>query len=358
MIRVAVGMSGGIDSSVTALLLKESGFDVIGITMAIWNDKYRNEKKGVLSNACFGPDESEDINDARQVCDMLNIPYHVIDCAEEYEKLVLQDFRNAYTAGATPNPCIRCNHTMKFGILPERAEKIGVNFDYFATGHYVRKRIDSVSGRAFLMRGCDERKDQSYFLYRLSSRQLNKSLFPLGALRKEDVKKIAEKHNLPVCGRKESQDFYSGGYTELLGMEDKTGLITDLSGKELGKHNGYWHFTPGQRKGLRVSGSEPFYVLFVDAENNRIVIGSKNDMFTDSFKIKKCVWHDALNKKDEIECSVKIRYSRTEYPAKVFVCADNRAEVNFYTPQQTVIPPGQSAVFYDGDIVLGGGIIE
>ncbi|MBQ9336618.1 MAG: tRNA 2-thiouridine(34) synthase MnmA, partial [Lentisphaeria bacterium] len=249
--RIAVGLSGGVDSSVAAALLKSQGQAVVGITMKLWREgRYRGGER----DACFGPGEAEDIARAEKLCRKLDIPYHVFDCADEYEKVVLAYFRAEYLAGKTPNPCVRCNVFMKFGVLPDLARKSGVEFAKFATGHYARIREEN--GVFHLLRGTDEKKDQSYFLYRLKQPQLANLLFPLGELHKSEVRELAAKSGLEVKGQPDSQDFYSGDHTELLNTPPRPGNIVDTSGKILGTHQGFWNYTIGQRKGLGIAAKE------------------------------------------------------------------------------------------------------
>ena len=354
--KIAVGMSGGIDSSVAAMLLKEQGHDVIGVTMAIWKGEATDipEKR----HACYGPDEKEDIKDAAAVCKFLGIPFHVLDCADEYEKIVLKYFRNEYLNGRTPNPCVKCNHTMKFGVLPYAVKESGIDFDIFATGHYVRKANDLSSARSLLLKGKDTKKDQSYFLYRLTQKQLKESLFPLGDMLKSDVKQLAKNANLPVADKSESQDFYCGDHKELLGVTDTEGDIVDINGKVLGKHNGTWNFTPGQRKGLGIAAHEPLYVIAVDANSNRVIVGPKSSMKLLSFTVRTPSWISIDKLTEKVECTVKIRYGITEYSARISPIDNGKVNVTLTAPEQIALPPGQSAVFYDGDIVIGGGIID
>jgi tRNA-uridine 2-sulfurtransferase len=352
--KIAVGMSGGVDSSVAALLLKKEGHDVIGVTMKIWKGRRPSAPKG---NACYGPDEAEDIEQTAALCKGLGIEYHAIDCSEQYEKIVLEYFRKEYRSGRTPNPCIRCNQKLKFGVLPECARKAGLLFDRFATGHYARISSDSARNRWLLMRGIDVRKDQSYFLYRLSQEQLATALFPLGTMTKVDVRKIAKEAGLRVHDKEESQDFYSGDYAEIVGGKSQPGDIADGTGNILGRHNGVWNYTVGQRKGLGIAFREPLYVLSIDAQNNRIVVGTEKEALRSVFTVMDCTWIAFEKPEGTINAKVKIRSATTEVACIVKPSGKGAVHVSFSEPRFG-ITPGQSAVFYDNDVVLGGGIIN
>ena len=270
--NIVVGMSGGVDSAVATLFLKEKRHNLSGAIMTIW-DESANPGLIAKGNACYGPDEGEEINEARKVCDFLGIPLHVVDCSKQYSKIVLKYFRDEYRCGRTPNPCVMCNQNMKFGILPSLLSKRGVEFDKFATGHYCRVEYSDKRGRHLLKKGVNKKKDQSYFLYRLTQEQLAKACFPLGEMTKEEVRSIAEKAGLPVKYKAESQDFYSGEYGDLISADDAPGSIVDVDGKVLGRHKGIWNHTIGQRKGLGIAHTHPLYVIKIDSEKNEIVLG-------------------------------------------------------------------------------------
>ena len=353
--KIAVGMSGGVDSSVAAFLLKKEGHDVVGITMKIWRgDRAGHAPKG---NACYGPEEIEDIEQTRALCRMLGIGYHVIDCSEQYETIVLEYFRKEYRSGRTPNPCIRCNQEVKFGVLPGLAKKTGLLFDKFATGHYAQVGYDDHRKRWLLKKGIDGRKDQSYFLYRLSQEQLASTLFPLGEKRKNEVRTIAKEAGLPVHDKEESQDFYSSHYGDIIGQVDRPGDIVDASGKVLGKHEGIWNYTVGQRKGLGIAYAEPLYVLSIDVAKNRIVAGTEKETRRSAFTVVDCSWIAFEKPAGAYTAKVKIRSATPEAVADIEPLNSNSVNVVFEEPHSG-ITPGQSAVFYDNEVVIGGGIID
>jgi tRNA-specific 2-thiouridylase len=352
--KIAVGMSGGVDSSVAALLLKKEGHDVYGVTMKIWRGgKTGHAPKG---NACYGPDEAEDIEQTRTLCRTLGIGYQVIDCSEQYETIVLDYFKNEYCSGRTPNPCIRCNQLVKFGALPRLAKESGLVFEKFATGHYARVEYNDAAKRWLLKKGHDSRKDQSYFLYRLSQEQLATVLFPIGGMKKDEVRQIAKEAGCAVHDKDESQDFYSGHYGDIIGQKNEPGDIVDRSGKVLGKHNGIWNYTVGQRKGLGIAYSEPLYVLSIDARNNKVVVGTEKETKRSVFTVMDCSWTAFEKPEARFTAKVKIRSATPEAEADVEPVEKNDVHVTFTEPH-SAITPGQSAVFYDNDTVLGGGII-
>ena len=340
---VAVGLSGGVDSSVAAAMLREQGHTVIGVTMKLWREgRYRGGER----DACFGPGEAEDIAASEALCRKLGIEYHVFDCADEYEAVVLNYFRSEYLAGRTPNPCVRCNALMKFGVLPNLARKSGIAFDRFATGHYARIREED--GVFHLLRGADEKKDQSYFLYRLKQAQLKQMMFPLGDYRKTQVRELAAKYGLDVKDKPDSQDFYSGDHVELLNAPPRRGNIVDTAGNILGTHEGFWNYTVGQRRGLGIAAKRPLYVLEVNACRNEVVVGSQEDTVQRELKLVDCSW---ITSEPDGEVQAKARSASNLVPA-------------VYHKGTLVFPDGvfaaakgQSAVLYRGDELLGGGII-
>ena len=352
--KVAVGMSGGVDSSVAALLMVRAGHEVSGVLMKIWPGP---DAPGAVRSACYGPDEAEDIRAAGDVCARLGIPLRVFDCSANYEALVLRYFREGYLAGTTPNPCVRCNQLVKFGILPDAARGSGLAFDRFATGHYARVEHDAAHGRFLLKKAVDPRKDQSYFLYRLSQEQLATTLFPLGELTKSRVRTIAREEHLPVHDKKESQDFYDGDIGDILRQESLDGDIVDSAGQVLGKHLGVWNYTIGQRKGLGIAHPVPLYVVAIDADNNRLVVGPEEETYARSCVARDCAWVMVKKLAAPAEVQVKVRSGGRFVRAEISPLDGGRTRVVFAEPVSSVAP-GQSAVFYQEDIVLGGGIIE
>lgn len=352
--RILVGMSGGIDSSVAALLLQEAGHEVVGVTMSIWRDG--NPFSGELKkNACFGPNEEEDIAEARRVSALLGIEYHVLDCASEYERIVLEDFKNEYLAGRTPNPCVWCNSLIKFGALPKIAREKGIAFDKFATGHYAQ--VEQKDGRWYLKRAVDLRKDQTYFLYRLTQQQLSEVMFPLGKVTKDEARRLCVEHGFFTEEKDESQDFYSGDYSDLLQTEPKMGSIVDTKGTVLGSHDGYWNYTIGQRRGLKIASERPLYVVRLDAQRNEVVVGHVEDTFGDALIAERLNWIGGEPVQAATEIQAKIRSTGVPKAALVEPLSDGTVSVRFAEPQKAVTP-GQSVVFYQDDAVLGGGVIR
>ena len=354
--KILVGMSGGVDSSVTALLLKQQGHEVIGATMAIWGDRgVKEQLKDKLPKkhgACFGPDEKEDIEGARKIAKEIGIPFYVFDCAKQYEEIVLDNFKKEYLSGHTPNPCIWCNSLIKFDVLPRLAKANGIDFDKFATGHYAR--VEENNGKYILKRGVNPKKDQSYFLYRLKQEQLAQIYLPLGDKTKEEIREIAKANGLSVAEKPDSQDFYYGDYNELLGVEEKEGNIVDLNGKILGTHKGIWNYTIGQRKGVGVSSTEPLYVLELRKDTNEVVIGPKDKTMKDTLKASNINW---IIEPSSNEFSAQAKIRSTQQPTWVNVTLDNDEMTVKFDDMQKSIAIGQSIVLYNGDLVLGGGVI-
>jgi tRNA-specific 2-thiouridylase len=367
--RVVCGMSGGVDSSATAALLIEQGFDVIGITLKLWPQDCVNRAE----DKCCGP---QAVTDARSVCDKLDIPYYLIDEAAEFQKHVIQYFADEYKAGRTPNPCVMCNQNLKFGRLIDRADQLGA--DFIATGHFARierpltpslspsdgERVAKPGeGRYLLKRGLDSRKDQSYFLFSLRQDQLARTIFPLGEKTKSDTREVARHCNLKTADKEESMeicfvpDNNYGGFLQSANLVQKhRGDIVDLHGHVLGHHDGIEFYTIGQRKGLGITTPKPVYVVELDAENNRVVVGDDSALDRDEFIADRCNWHPFDKLTEPIEVTAKIRYNHPGTPATVTPLENNSVRVKLHTPQRA-ITPGQAAVFYQDDLVVGGGWI-
>ena len=352
---IAVGLSGGVDSSVAAYLLANRGYRIIGITMKIWDNSFHLHESA--KNACYGPDEEEDIESAAGLCKNLDIPYHVIDLSGEYKSTVLDYFKNEYLAGRTPNPCVRCNRTMKFGFLLDRAKSRGVEFDFFATGHYARVERDD-RGRYLLKKGVDPAKDQSYFLAGLSREQLKTVMFPLGEYTKPQVREIARSYGLEAAEKKESQDFIAGGdYAPIFSdTQVKPGNIVDVNNSVLGEHRGIIHYTVGQRRGLGISAKDPVYVVGINAGENKIIVGSKEQLLTNGLIAGDINLLSLDSLKGPLRIKARIRQAHRESDA-VLSPEGDKCRVIFDVPQAAVTP-GQTVVFYEGDTVAGSGIIE
>ena len=350
---VIVGLSGGVDSSVAAYLLKEQGYEVIGVTMAIWDGQFKSTGK----HACYGSDEEEEIREAREVAKKLNIPYHVFNCSDEYKQAVLDYFKSEYLAGRTPNPCIQCNQLIKFGMLPAMARKSGIFFDFFATGHYASVEFSEKYQRFVLKKAADLKKDQTYFIHRLSQDQLAQALLPIGQFKKPEIKELARNVGITIEDLEESQDFYSGDYKDLLGVEDHPGDIVDSNGKVLGHHKGIWNYTIGQRKGLNIAWSEPLYVIGLNKEENTVIVGIREETYNASFIVSDLNWVALPGLTQPMDCTAKIRSAQKEREAHIQPMENGDVRVTFFHPNDA-ITPGQSAVFYEDDVVLGGGIIK
>jgi tRNA-specific 2-thiouridylase len=351
--RVIAGMSGGVDSSAAAALLIEQGYEVVGITLKLW-------PQDCLSRAedkCCGP---QAVSDARSVCHTLGIPYYLIDEAAEFQSKVIRYFADEYKAGRTPNPCVMCNQNLKFGRLIDRADQLGARF--VATGHFARldRRDD---GRMLLKRGADPAKDQSYFLFSLRQDQLARTLFPLGDLRKSDARGVARHCRLKTADKEESMEICFvpdndyGRFLEQAGLTRRhRGEIADAHGRVLGHHDGIEFYTIGQRKGLGISSPKPLYVIELDAANNRVVVGDDSALERDEFVVDRCNWIPFDAPLKPFEASVKIRYNHPGTASTVTPLDDGRARVKLCEAQRA-ITPGQAAVFYQDDLVVGGGWI-
>jgi tRNA-specific 2-thiouridylase len=365
---VAVAMSGGVDSSTVAALLKQEGYQVIGLTMKLWSDRrLGSDSPGVQ-------DETPAITDARRVADALGIPHYVVDLQEEFRHCVVDYFSHEYFRGRTPNPCVVCNRKIKFGLLLSRAIELGA--DHLATGHYVRVRYDPLSHRYALLKGVDSRKDQSYVLYRLTQDQLSRLMFPLGDHTKQEVRSLAQQFRLPVATREESQEIcfipdndyrsFLRRYRQICGQRvgdgsdvQRHGLIVDTAGEVLGRHDGIERFTIGQRKGLGLASDERLYVVSLDPENNLVVVGRDHELCSSELVACDCNFVSVAAISDGVRVQAKIRYSFCPVEAVVKVDSErsDRVRVVFDEPVRAVTP-GQAVVLYSGDLLLGGGTIE
>jgi len=350
--KVIVAMSGGVDSSVCALLLKRQGYEVVGITMQIWPSSEDQ------SRACCS---LEAVNDARSVASKLDIPYYVFNFQEEFKRTVIDYFCQEYRRGRTPNPCIVCNRNLKFQSLLNKA--LVMDADYIATGHYARIVQDESSDLFKLLMGNDSSKDQSYALYTLNQYQLAHTMFPLSNYTKQEVRKLAKDADLPVSSKAESQDIcfvpdgnYGAFVDKYLGLEKQIGLFRYSNGESLGPHKGVHHYTIGQRKGLGLAMGHPVYVTAIDADSNTVWVGENQELFRDKLIADDVHYVSGIPLNDPTELSVKIRYSSQSVPAQVIPLNNNRIEVEFHSPQRA-ITPGQAVVFYDGEQVIGGGTI-
>lgn len=354
---VAVGMSGGVDSSVAALLVRESGREAVGVTMRVYGGDL---PEGCSANACYGPDEEQDVEQARRICAQIGIPFVEVDMREEYRAHVLDYFSREYLSGRTPNPCVRCNQLVKFGLLLDKlSSEAGVRFASFATGHYARVGYDEAAGRYTLRAAVDPAKDQSYFLCMLSQDQLSRALFPLGGMLKSDVRRIARERGLAVHDKSDSQDFAAGDYRTILRPEPapREGYFRNSRGEVLGRHKGIWAYTVGQRRGLGISGGEPLYVTGIDGATDTVFVGPAGELSREALLATGVNWVSRARPGAPIRAAVKIRSQQRAAPATVAPTEDGGAEARFDEPQRA-IAAGQWAVFYDGDLLLGGGVIE
>lgn len=353
--KVAVGMSGGVDSSVAAYLLKEQGYDVIGVTMQIWQEE---DPFDLAENAgCCGLSA---VDDARRVADMLGIPYYVLNFKREFKESVIDYFMEEYMHARTPNPCIACNRYVKWEALLNRAMELGC--DYIATGHYARVcRLPN--GRYALKKSATVRKDQTYALYNLTQLQLSKTLMPVGEYEKEEIRVMAERIGLPVAKKPDSQEIcfipdhdYASYIIKETGKTFPAGNFVDQNGNVLGQHKGIIHYTVGQRKGLGISLGTPAFVTDIRPETNEVVIGSDKDTYHDSLLGNQVNFMSVEKPEGELRVTAKIRYSHQGAPCRIKMVGDDIISCQFEEPVRA-ITPGQAVVFYDGDLVAGGATI-
>ena len=345
--KALIALSGGVDSAVAAVLMREQGYELIGVTMRLWPK----------SRCC----DEKDIEDAADVCARLDIPYTVLDYREAFRRQVVDVFVAEYQAGRTPNPCARCNQFLKFDALLTEGEKLGASV--LATGHYARL-AETPSGAA-LLRGRDDAKDQSYFLFAIGATLLPRLRFPVGGMNKDEVRAMARKHGLPVAAKQDSQDICfvpDGDYRRFL--EDYAGLdmaqegeMVDSRGQLIGHHPGTLHFTVGQRRGLGGGGGQPRYVLALDPAQNRVIVGGEDELYRRAASLDECNWLVDLSPGESHAVTVKLRYRSRAEPAILHLLPDARAELRFPEPQRAVTP-GQAAVCYQGERLLGGGWIR
>lgn len=359
MTKVVVAMSGGVDSSVAAALLKEQGYDVIGMMLRLWSEPGKED-----SNRCCTPDS---MAQARRVAAKLDIPFYVIDAKDVFRETVVEYFLEGYARGETPNPCLICNRKIRWTFLLDHALALGA--DFMATGHYARVRKEN--GKVELLRAVDRSKDQSYVLHVLGQEKLKHALLPVGDYTKPEIRQIAEKHGLPTASRKDSQDlcflagedyrnFLQRNATEML----KPGEIVTREGLSIGAHNGLANYTIGQRKGLGVASPVPLYVMRKDAIRNMLIVGTQEQLGSAELTARTVNWLSGEGPREPFRAEVKIRYTAKEAEAwvtpmeeeQVYPEFDRRVQVTFDAPQRD-ITAGQAAVFYQGDVVLGGGII-
>jgi tRNA-specific 2-thiouridylase len=354
---------------VAAALLKEQGYDVVGIMLRLWSEPATEDDEGserAVENKCCS---IESLGDARRVASLLDFPFYVVNVEQPFQETIVDYFYDEYAAGRTPNPCLRCNRQIRFTLLLERALALGA--DYLATGHYARVETDATSGLRRLRRALDPAKDQSYVLHVLSQQQLRHALFPLGGFTKPEVRAMAAARGLPVASKAESQEIcfvaandYRGfmrRYATATGRAaPQPGPIFDVEGRELGQHQGLAYYTVGQRKGLGVSAREPLHVLRLDAARNALVVGSAADLLHERFSVGQTTFTAGVTPSELFRAEVKIRYKAVPVAGAVTPLPDGRAAVRLDEPQRA-LTPGQAAVFYggpEGDDVIGGGLIE
>ncbi len=365
--KLAVAMSGGVDSSAAAAILKEQGHDLVGFTMQLWNQRRGisvDENGDPLPSRCCSLD---DVYDARRVAEELGFPFYVLNLEREFERDVVQPFVTSYLSGETPIPCVSCNSRLKFASLDKLAESLGC--DKVATGHYARVEFDQPANRYRLFRGRNLDKDQSYFLWELTQQQLSRAMFPLGEMSKPEVREVARASSLAVAEKKESQEIcfvpdgdYAGFIDRYLAAENAEdrlpgeGEIVSATGEVIGQHQGIHHYTIGQRRGLGIAHENPLYVINIDATQNRVVVGPQDELLSREFIAAGVNWIAFDQPEGEVRAEVRVRYRHAPEPATITPLDDNRVRVVFDEPQRA-ITPGQTTVFYRGDEVVGGGWI-
>lgn len=353
--KVLVGMSGGVDSAVTALLLKQQGYEAVGVTFRLWQP---TDENAAQSSCC----SIDDVNDARLVCDKIGIPHYVFNYKDLFKEQVVDYFVEAYQKGETPNPCIACNRRIKFSAFLERAQSMG--FDYIATGHYSKVIQNTDTGRYSLIKGAYDRKDQSYVLYSLTQEQLSKLLMPLGDYSKEEVRKIAVENGLGVSNKPDSQDICfvpNGDYTAFLeeytGLTSPKGSFVDIHGKVLGAHKGLWNYTIGQRKGLGMTFGKPMFVADINPATGNVTLSEEDYLMRDTLYCSDINLIETETLTAPVRVTAKIRYAHKMAEATLYPLEQDRLKLVFDTPQRA-ITKGQAVVFYLGDKVFGGGTIE
>jgi len=366
---IAVAMSGGVDSSTVAALLVRQGRAVVGLTMQLWNQRRLPElsAEGGLPSGSGRCCSLDDVYDARRVAEQIGIPYYVVNFERQFEEQVVKPFVEEYLAGRTPIPCTLCNNYIKFDRFLEMADAVGARL--IATGHYARIHYDQTGGRYRLLRGRDDAKDQTYFLFGLTQAQLARTLFPLGELTKPEVRELAASMGLAVAAKGDSQEICfvpNGDYAAFLtaylketGVEPARtrGEIVTADGRRLGDHDGVHRFTVGQRRGLGIAAGEPLYVIATEPATQRVIVGGNDELLRERFFARDVNWISIAEPRGPVRAQVKIRNKHAGAAATVTPAPDGRVEVAFDQPQRAVTP-GQGAVFYDGDLVLGGGWIE